>query len=1141
MAAAMLATAAITVSHTAYAQQSYRNISNQRFRAVGNGPQSGIIVDVKDPKDVNGVRQAIDSKVRATMRVHTALLEREIALLRQRHILRPGHELPLVQMVHLRQNGRLVSAGSRRERTRDVPATNELTFSPPTGFNTTDTTSTSYTTWQAINTFMQLQNGQPAVYQELKKILGQPFSTGNVVIRNVDPDDPSKNISVRGVIIEPPTAADPNIYIDFPSFHSSQDVFLGLAQALTQAFYVTGAGGQNSFGFDVYTQGIARAAACIAGQDFTANGFFSALGTIGVIDPVPSFYYTPYYDLLNQPALGNNTFFPPTPSNQTLGGLAGMLVPRLQMASTAWTKCYIEDPQFFIKFNNMYYDAVTADGTVANNAGRLRDIAAAALPNVEGLPFPAWFEQQYIFDTSVTPGPKLFVNAQPTPPDQVADAGASVFLVYYATTTSGDEKGLSGVVNPVYFDYTYANRLVLASGNAQESINNGFGQASPFFTGIGDPSQGQDKQRLAIDFPVSSSQANSATPGGNEYVRVYFPANEESVSNVPTNFSGVVIGALSGYFQVTFNGGSGTLSGGDNGGTPVTGAGINGTGFGAFNGTDTGSVIPTGFHKATINFRPSGTNTSVIFQRNMFTRKDNLTTGIFGVSPVFVLNTGLSQASLTLLKHTFLNGPQMVALPFQPYQPYISNLPLLFSLAPGTPDSNAQLIAQYRQDADPNTGKYVRYPSLPPYQPGYSFWTNFAGVVNNADLSAAGEAADNKDLISVPLQFGWNMIGNPYLTNVVFQNDSTTPGIQIQYLNGDPLTLQEAINAGYVTAGVFGFNSTNGVAAYQDITTSTPGGLPQNTLQPWTGYWLRVLVTEGVTLSYINPSPAPGTGGGRGARIGARSLKRTRASSVPITGPGEWRLPLVVRNASGSATSALLGQSTRGADTFVPALDAASPPPFAQSASLSIRFPHADWDTGKASSGTSDFLSDIRRAGASAKWDIVVNTPQSEQPYVLTWNNTARLPRGLRLTLTDMETGTRQLMNTGISYTFTPTRGVTSRKFQIQAEPRTAGRLFVSNLRVDSHITRGTSSSATISYEVSGASEATVEIHNGSGHVVRRLAAGRATTTGVNQVFWDLKDDQGRALATGTYMVYISVRTPEGEQARSIIAHPITR
>ena len=260
-----------------------------------------------------------------------------------------------------------------------------------------------------------------------------------------------------------------------------------------------------------------------------------------------------------------------------------------------------------------------------------------------------------------------------------------------------------------------------------------------------------------------------------------------------------------------------------------------------------------------------------------------------------------------------------------------------------------------------------------------------------------------------------------------------------------------------------------------------------------------------------------------------------------MTGPGEWRLPLVVRNASGNAASALLGQSTRGADTFVPALDGASPPPFAQSAGLSVRFPHADWDTGKASSGAGNFLSDIRHTGASATWDVVVNTPQAEQPYTLTWNNTARLPRGLRLTLVDMETGTRHLMNTGVSYTFTPAKGATSRKFQIQAEPRTAGRLFVSNLHVDTHISRGTSGSATISYEVSGASEATVEIHNGSGRVVRRLVSGRAANAGVNQVFWDLKDDQGRALATGTYMVYISARTPEGEQARSIIAHPITR
>ena len=1130
---------ALILPQIAQSQQSYRNVINQRFRTVSNGPQSGIIVDVADPEDVEGVHRAIAARVSATMRVHTAQLSREIAVLRQRHLLKDSKnssdQMPLVEVVRLRSKGRLVSPKRNRANTRAVPGGNDLQISIATqgqfGF------STSSKTYNALSKF--LPSNAQGLYPELKKILGSPFSSLPVNILNQDPDDAKTNISVRGVVVVY-DMTNQVINIQMPTFSSDQDTFLGLAQALTQAFYISsGAGINSTFGYDAYTQGIARATACIAAQDLSANGFFAGFGaSLDPIDPVSSFFYTPYYDLLNQQALGTSSFFPPTPSAAPVAGLGGMLVPRLQMASTVWTKCYIEDPSFFVKFNNAYYNAVTADPTVANNASRLRDLAANVLPTVEGLPFPLWYEQQYILDTSVTPGPKLFAYVQPTFPDSLGSAGASALLVYYATAVNGDEKALSGVVNPIYFDYSYTSRLTLSNGNAQETINNGLASASPFFTGIGDPKTGDDKQRLAIDFPVSSSQPNVAQPGGNEYARVYFPANEESISGKPTDFSGVYVGALTGSLSVSFNGGSGNLQ---------SGAGINGIGFGAFSGTDPGGFIPTGFHKATLSFTPKNGTAPLIFQRNTFTRKDNTATPtIPGVSPVFVLNTGLSQASLTQLKHTFTSGAQMVALPFQPYQPYTSNLPLLFSLAPGTPDRNAPLIAQYRQDADPSVGNYLRFPSLPPYQPGFSFWTNFQGTVNNADLTTAGEPTDNKDVISVPLQFGWNMIGNPYLAPLTIDPtaNSTTPGIQVQYLNGDALTLQEAINAGYVAAGIFGYNTATG--GYQDITVATPGGLAQNIIQSWTGYWLRVMVTEGVTITYINPTPLPANpvGGGRALNTGLRNGKISRSSHLHLTSVSEiggWRVPIIVRDSSGNAASALLGQSPRGSDAFLPALDAASPPPFQRAANLSLHFPHSDWDTGKASTGTGEFLSDIRRSGISATWNVVVNTPKSEQPYILNWNNTSKLPRGMRLTLIDQETGTRQMMNTSVSYTFTPSRGVTTRKFQILAEPRLPGRLFVNNLHVETRLSRSTAASALISYEVSGASEANVEIHSGTGRVIRHLSSGRAVSTGANQVLWDLKDDQGRTLAAGTYMIQITVRTPEGEQARSIIAHPITR
>src|SRR5262249_18526966 len=150
---------------------------------------------------------------------------------------------------------------------------------------------------------------------------------------------------------------------------------------------------------DAWEIGMARAAAVIAAQDIqTYNGT--------TLDPANGFFYTPAYDLLNQPPLGNNTFTPPTQSNQPFNSTtpSGMLVPRLEMASTAWLKCYIENHNFFQQFNAAYYAAVIADATAANDVSRLRSYARSADPMVELQSFDAWFEQQYVLDTSVTPG-----------------------------------------------------------------------------------------------------------------------------------------------------------------------------------------------------------------------------------------------------------------------------------------------------------------------------------------------------------------------------------------------------------------------------------------------------------------------------------------------------------------------------------------------------------------------------------------------------------------------------------------------------------------------------------------------------------------------------------------------------------------
>ena len=111
-------------------------------------------------------------------------------------------------------------------------------------------------------------------------------------------------------------------------------------------------------------------------------------------------------------------------------------------------------------------------------------------------------------------------------------------------------------------------------------------------------------------------------------------------------------------------------------------------------------------------------------------------------------------------------------------------------------------------------------------------------------------------------------------------------------------------------------------------------------------------------------------------------------------------------------------------------------------------------------------------------------------------------------------------------------KGEVSRRFQILVEPKSQSRIALNNVRADQPLTR--SAGITISYELTGSAETTVEIQR-AGRTVRRLAQGRAASAGVNQMVWDLKDDQGRALPAGQYTLQVTARTPEGEQTRQVV------
>ena len=1054
----LLAASAATMARA----QSYHNVVNRRFATIGDGPQSALILDVKDAGDTAAVHQAALQKFRALLSSRRPALQRELAFMRRHRLVKSNVPFDFTTTILVRENGKLPAA-SRARLTR-APGGNTLTFNFPT---------TGTGAWDP-STVGDLQNLTNQVYAQVSQIMGPPLWNGTVNVLNLDPTLGKEDEPLGAVMI----VNQNNVEIDFPTFSDTNTLVLALAQVVAQAFH-----GPYRLGYDAWELGMARAVAVVVGRTLLqpTSQFGESLG----------FYYTSDYDILNQPPLANNTFLPPSETSQPFNAatLSGMLIPRLQMASTAWLKVYIENSTFFSAFNAAYANAIataTQGAGVANNIPALVTLVNNIVPNVEMQPFFTWYAHQYVLDTSVTPGPKLYAYAEPTFPDTTSTpptpAGAAVFLVYYQTTPAGDEQDLSGTVYPIYWDYTFSNRLNFQTGTSVIAISNGFGTVAPYFQNLGGSGSNPDEMRIAMDFPIN-----------NEYVRVYFPTAATGTEAQPSDFSGVVIGADSGTLGATFEGGGAET-------TPVA--------QGAFAASASNNV-PSGFSKTQLLFTTSGSQ-PIQFQRN--TAFNNT----IGVAPIFQL---VAPGQVVSLSHTFAAGPQMVSLPVRPLN---TDLAAELGLTPGT-----ALLAQWRGDTQiqaNNPDQYMRYPSMPLYQPGYSFWSSLPAVVTTNVL---GENMDVQQDVSVGLSYGWNQIGPPYsatvnvTTDLAFTDQGTLyPSLQ---------TAQDPSN-GIIAPGIFAFSSSGG---YQDITSPSETGFPQNTLEPWQGYWIRVLVPEGVTLTYSTASS-------RAAHHGLRGGKATRvATAHPVRDPDVWRVPLTLQDEAGHTTTAVLGQSSRGADSFVPALDEASPPPFAGGATLGIRFPHPDWSTGFSPGG--DFLTDIRRANTKSQWDVAVTVPAPNASYTLSWNGTATLPRNMHLTLVDTETGARQLMNSSSSYAFRAGSALT-RHFQIVAEPHLAGHLFIRNVAVLTPRNTGGRAirSMTISYELTADAEANIEILS-AGRTVRHLVMGRAVTAGVNQMLWDLKDDQGRGLGTGTYLVSITARTPDGEQTRQVVPLLLTR
>jgi len=478
----------------------------------------------------------------------------------------------------------------------------------------------------------QLATYVSAVYPVLVSIYGAPAATVTVTIVR---DANLQNI-LGGVYVP----ATNEIHIP-PLQDLSRDTYV-LASLIVRAFHDGIAPA-----YDAWETGFARAVALIAHLQVDASFDLSS-------EP---YYLLPAYDLLNQRPLASPTFFPAS-------GFIGMGVWRVAMAQAAWLKVYAENPSFFRDFNAAYY--AEYDSSLPQNVTRLRQIAALAAPQVEGLLFQDWFARQFVLDTTGWPGEKLYLVALP----QVDNVTVYLEAEYYRAATAGDEQPLAGAGSFQYI--AWDGHLLYPEAGNDIAVQGGQGFQSPSFIAVG------GAQRITIELAV-----------GAQVVETWFPYGVAATSGAHNSYFGVVLDA-------------------DGGTVNIAPPGIPTPAVDAIRGVFTTSQpTPLNFFAPTaVEYQPA---TGLPNSRSVNTGP---------LYYVFVLRA--HPLELGAVAHTFPAGLSVASLP---QSPDASDAARVLGLSP-----SQTLVARWSPTL-PGGYRYIFYPDTPPFEPGLGYWLNAGAPV----------------------------------------------------------------------------------------------------------------------------------------------------------------------------------------------------------------------------------------------------------------------------------------------------------------------------------------------------------------------------------------------------------------------------
>jgi hypothetical protein len=642
----------------------FRNTSNAHFRSRCNGPQGALVVT--DSKA--GVANTLAwSKTTPTATAAAASDPMQYA-----------HNLKTLQWMQAKG---LKSSKARLTFPRQVvhvDAANKLVLPDLARTQQVGTQGNDLTfTWTGWTTSEQaeLQTYLTTAYPRAKMVYGAPAFSATI---NIIKD--TSVTAIQGGVYD--VSAD-EIHMAALSGNSDEDTFTLLFLVL-QAFH-----GNATLFYDAWEQGMAGAAATAIQTDPTVDASYDPT------NPGP-FYALSVYEAENLPELGNNTFYPAS-------GFSGMLTWRIAMARSAWLKCWIENSNFFSNFNQLYY--ANYDSDLPGDVPRLTDLAAQALPTVESLPFATWYQQQYVLDTSVSVGPKLFTWNIP-----LADAVALISEDYF-TDTTGSETAQGGTATLNYFSYDFSTSLYAEEGNAMQVPATGDGAG--------------EGTLIPTFYNVGGSQLITVQIALNNMLHQYpYPYNERGSDGTGNNFYGGIINNTTGAISAT--GGSSAIN---------------------------ATTVSEGVWGGQVSAAALSPSQIQVTYTNPSSQTSSRTVNVGWDSYVMFMDGG-TQAGVSLNLSNAPPAMYMISLPVTP-------LTVDASATLGIP---AQDLLLMRWDPSLSAGQGYRfYPFCQPFAPGRGYWIK---VLNNVQQNITGSLPNTGASYSVPLGLGWNQIGSPRLASV---------------------------------------------------------------------------------------------------------------------------------------------------------------------------------------------------------------------------------------------------------------------------------------------------------------------------------------------------------------------------------------